>query len=169
MVCYKHTHESSSSLDFLFSWYKRSELGTRVAIFFSAATVSGAFGKMDIRLRGVHISPPNLVIPGGLLAAAISNMNGIGGRPGWAWIFILEGLFTILAGLASFWIIQDFPDTAKFLTETESALKDTLFYLFPDIEHMYDLKERMLFDDYKKTSNSVLLARSLIKDIFGSV
>jgi len=27
-----------------FSWYKRSEFGIRAAIFFSAATVSGAFG-----------------------------------------------------------------------------------------------------------------------------
>jgi hypothetical protein len=26
------------------SWYKRSEFGLRIAIFFSAATVSGAFG-----------------------------------------------------------------------------------------------------------------------------
>lgn len=46
-------------------------------------------------------------------------MDGIGGKPGWAWIFILEGLLTVLAGLASFWIIQDFPDNAKFLTEAE--------------------------------------------------
>jgi len=28
------------------SWYKRSELGIRAAFFFSAATVSGAFGGM---------------------------------------------------------------------------------------------------------------------------
>ena len=32
---------------------------------------------------------------------------------------VLEGLVTFLAGAASFWIIQDFPDTAKFLTEVE--------------------------------------------------
>jgi hypothetical protein len=32
---------------------------------------------------------------------------------------VLEGLATFLAGAASFWIIQDFPDTAKFLTEAE--------------------------------------------------
>jgi hypothetical protein len=51
--------------------------------------------------------------------AAISNMEGIGGKPAWAWIFILEGLATVLAGAASFWIIQDFPDTAKFLSEAE--------------------------------------------------
>ena len=46
-------------------------------------------------------------------------MNGVGGKPGWAWIFIIEGLLTVVAGIASFWIIQDFPDTAKFLTEEE--------------------------------------------------
>ena len=49
-------------------------------------------------------------------------MDGIGGKPGWAWIFILEGLITVLAGAASFWIIQDFPDTAKFLTEAERTV-----------------------------------------------
>lgn len=49
-------------------------------------------------------------------------MDGIGGKPGWAWIFILEGLATVLAGAASFWIIQDFPDTAKFLSEAERTV-----------------------------------------------
>jgi hypothetical protein len=34
-------------------------------------------------------------------------------------ISIIEGLATIVAGALSFWIIQDFPDTAKFLNETE--------------------------------------------------
>ncbi|KAJ7224133.1 major facilitator superfamily domain-containing protein [Mycena pura] len=80
---------------YLSCWYKRSEFG-------ATATVSGAFG--------------------GLLAAAISNMEGIGGKPAWAWIFILEGLVTVVAGAASFWIIQDFPDTAKFLTEAERTV-----------------------------------------------
>ncbi|KAH9893416.1 MFS general substrate transporter [Cubamyces lactineus] len=87
---------------YLSCWYKRSEFGIRAAIFFSAATVSGAFG--------------------GLLAAAISNMDGVGGKPAWAWIFIIEGLVTVVAGFMSFWIIQDFPDTAKFLTEAERTV-----------------------------------------------
>ncbi|KAI0814876.1 MFS general substrate transporter [Irpex lacteus] len=80
-------------------WYKRCELGGRVAVFFTSATVAGAFS--------------------GLLAAAIHNMDGIGGKPGWAWIFILEGLFTVLCAAASFFILEDFPETAKFLNETE--------------------------------------------------
>ncbi|CCM02520.1 uncharacterized protein FIBRA_04622 [Fibroporia radiculosa] len=87
---------------YLSCWYKRSEFGLRAAIFFSAATVSGAFG--------------------GLLAAAISNMGGVGGKPAWAWIFIIEGLVTVVAGVMSIWIIQDFPDTAKFLTEAERTV-----------------------------------------------
>ena len=49
-------------------------------------------------------------------------MDGIGGKPGWAWIFILEGLATIVAGATSFFIIQDFPDTARFLSEAERAM-----------------------------------------------
>ncbi|OJT10069.1 hypothetical protein TRAPUB_13425 [Trametes pubescens] len=80
-------------------WYKRNELGTRVGVFFSSATIAGAFS--------------------GLLAAAIHNMDGVGGRPGWAWIFILEGLVTVVCAVASFFILSDFPDTAKFLNETE--------------------------------------------------
>ncbi|KZT21600.1 MFS general substrate transporter [Neolentinus lepideus HHB14362 ss-1] len=87
---------------YLSCWYRRSEFGIRAAIFFSAATISGAFG--------------------GLLAAAISNMAGIGGKPAWAWIFILEGLVTVIAGAVSFWIIQDFPEDAKFLTEAERTV-----------------------------------------------
>lgn len=87
---------------YLSCWYKRSEYGVRAALFFSAASVSGAFS--------------------GLLAAGISKMDGILGKPGWAWIFILEGLVTIIAGLLSFWMIQDFPHGAKFLTEAERTV-----------------------------------------------
>jgi len=53
---------------------------------------------------------------------AISKMDGLGGKPGWAWIFLLEGLATIVAGFLSFWIIQDFPDSAKFLTDAERTV-----------------------------------------------
>ncbi|KAK4249466.1 major facilitator superfamily domain-containing protein [Corynascus novoguineensis] len=86
---------------YLSCWYKRSEFGVRAAIFFSAAAVSGSFG--------------------GLLAAAIENMDGIRGIPGWAWIFILEGLLTIVVGIASFWMVHDFPDEARFLSDDDRA------------------------------------------------
>ncbi len=55
-------------------------------------------------------------------------MDGIGGRPGWAWIFILEGLFTILVACASPWVLQDFPESAKFLSEDERMCTTTLHF-----------------------------------------
>ncbi|KEF52881.1 uncharacterized protein A1O9_11299 [Exophiala aquamarina CBS 119918] len=81
---------------YLSCWYKRSEFGVRSAIFFSAAAIAGSFG--------------------GFLAAAMSQMDGVGGKAGWAWIFILEGLITIVVGLLSVWMVHDFPDEATFLS-----------------------------------------------------
>lgn len=82
-------------------WYKRSEYGARTAIFFSGAAVAGSFG--------------------GLLAAAIENMGGLGDRPGWAWIFIMEGILTALLAFLSFWLVKDFPSEATFLSESNRA------------------------------------------------
>lgn len=48
-------------------------------------------------------------------------MDGIGARPGWAWIFILEGLLTIVIGVVSFWLVHDFPDEARFLSPDDRA------------------------------------------------
>ena len=86
---------------FLSCWYRRSELGIRMAIFISAASLAGSFGS--------------------LLAAAIAKMDGVGGKPGWAWIFILEGLATVLIGIMSFWMVHDFPTNATFLSDKERA------------------------------------------------
>jgi len=84
---------------YLSCWYRRSEFGIRAAIFFSAAAFAGSFG--------------------GLLAAAIHNMDGVGGKKGWAWIFILEGLVTIVVGIVSYWLVHDFPTEAKFLSDDD--------------------------------------------------
>ncbi|KAK2050111.1 major facilitator superfamily transporter [Colletotrichum somersetense] len=84
---------------YLSCWYKGSEIGVRSAVFFSAAALAGSFG--------------------GLLAAAIANMHGIGGRPGWAWIFIIEGMATVFVGFFCWWMVFDWPENARFLTEDE--------------------------------------------------
>ncbi|KAH7319893.1 major facilitator superfamily domain-containing protein [Stachybotrys elegans] len=86
---------------YLSCWYKRSEFGMRAAIFFSSAAIAGSFG--------------------GLLAAAIANMDGAMGIAGWAWIFIIEGILTILIGIASFWMVHDFPNEATFLSNEDKA------------------------------------------------
>lgn len=82
-------------------WYCRHEIQFRQALFFSAASVAGAFS--------------------GLLAFGISKMDGVGNLEGWRWIFILEGIATVVAACAAFFLLHDFPETAKFLTEEERA------------------------------------------------
>ena len=81
--------------------YCTEELAFRQGLFFSAASVAGAFS--------------------GLLAYAIAKMDGVGGRAGWQWIFILEGLLTVAVAFASFFLLYDFPDTAGFLSVEEKA------------------------------------------------
>jgi MFS family permease len=82
-------------------WYQREEMQFRQALFFSAASIAGAFS--------------------GLLAYAIDNMDGVAGVAGWRWIFILEGIATVLVAAGSAFLLHDFPETAGFLTEEERA------------------------------------------------
>ncbi|KAG2061067.1 MFS general substrate transporter [Suillus hirtellus] len=82
-------------------WYPRSERSKRIAIFFSSASLAGAFG--------------------GLLAYGIERMEGVGGLHGWQWIFCLEGIATVLVAIPSFFFMHDYPETARFLTEPERS------------------------------------------------
>ncbi|KAJ6594269.1 major facilitator superfamily domain-containing protein [Mycena capillaripes] len=106
---------------YLSLWYRRRDVASRIAIFFSAATVAGAFG--------------------GILAFAIEKMEGIGGLHGWQWIFCLEGLATILVAAASYFYMYDYPETAKFLSDTE---REQIVYMLKedaqDLATHYDRK-----------------------------
>uniref|UniRef100_A0A8H7XRE6 MFS general substrate transporter n=1 Tax=Psilocybe cubensis TaxID=181762 RepID=A0A8H7XRE6_PSICU len=86
---------------YLTLWYPRHMLQFRIGIFFGAASLAGAFS--------------------GLLAYGISFMSGTAGLLGWSWIFILEGILTVIVGLIAFCVLVDFPATAKFLTLEERA------------------------------------------------
>ncbi|KAH9480432.1 putative transporter [Psilocybe cubensis] len=77
------------------------ERSWRVAIFFGGAALAGAFG--------------------GILAYAIGKMDGVGGRKGWEWIFILEGILTVAIALVAYFIVPTWSHKAKFLTESEKA------------------------------------------------
>lgn len=80
-------------------WYQRYEVQRRMAVFYAAASLSGAFS--------------------GLLAFGIEKMDGVAGLGGWQWIFILEGLAPILVSFTLYFLLPDNPETAKFLTREE--------------------------------------------------
>jgi hypothetical protein len=54
------------------------------------------------------------------------DLQGKAGRPAWAWIFIVEGLFTVGFGLLSFFLLPRSPATARFLNAREKEYVDTL-------------------------------------------
>ena len=73
---------------------------TRIAIFYTASAASGAFS--------------------GLLAYLISKMDGTGGYEGWRWIFLLEGIASVLAGAISWFLLPDSPELSrKWLSDDE--------------------------------------------------
>lgn len=86
---------------YLTHWYKRSELNLRQSMFFSSASIAGAFS--------------------GILAYGISKMKGVAGLNGWRWIFILEGILTVVVACLAYFFLEDFPEKAKFITEDERA------------------------------------------------
>ena len=65
------------------------DLAARISWFYCFSALSGAFS--------------------GLLAAGIAQMDGVGGYEGWRWIFILEGLISIILGVAVFFVLVDTP------------------------------------------------------------
>lgn len=64
-------------------------------------------------------------------------------EPGWRWIFILEGLATVLLGVACFFLLIDTPDLSPWLTEKEKK------YLA--LEHF--IKNGGLFGEKNKQNN----------------
>ncbi|KAH6887432.1 major facilitator superfamily domain-containing protein [Thelonectria olida] len=70
-------------------WYMPRDLATRIAYFYCTSALSGAFS--------------------GLLAAGIAQMDGVGGYEGWRWIFILEGIVTVILGISCFFFLIDSP------------------------------------------------------------
>ena len=56
---------------------------------------------------------------GGLLASGIAKMDGVQGYSSWRWVFILEGLLTIVLSVAAFFLISDFPEDVQWLTDEE--------------------------------------------------
>ncbi|ROW06258.1 hypothetical protein VPNG_08103 [Cytospora leucostoma] len=80
-------------------WFPTQRLSFRIAFFYACGMFSGTIS--------------------GLLAYAISFMDGAGGLAGWRWVFILEGLPAILCGIYTFFFLPDYPETAKFLSEEE--------------------------------------------------
>ena len=100
---------------YLSMWYKREERQYRISLFFSAASLAGAFGGILAYVRAQSKQAQRLSNS----IQGIAFMKGTGGLNGWRWIFILEGVLTVVVSAASYYFIANYPSTAKFVTEEE--------------------------------------------------
>ncbi|GAA5820723.1 hypothetical protein JCM3770_005264 [Rhodotorula araucariae] len=82
-------------------FYKRKERTLRVSLFFGGAALAGAWG--------------------GVLAWGIGHISG-GGLQSWAYIFLLEGCFTIAVGISAYWWVPSYPRQVTFLNDRERAI-----------------------------------------------
>ncbi|KAL8682510.1 MAG: hypothetical protein Q9186_001457 [Xanthomendoza sp. 1 TL-2023] len=58
----------------------------------------------------------------GFLAYLLAKMTGVGGYEGWRWIFIIEGLVTVVIAAIAFFLIAPWPEDCNFLKPQEKEM-----------------------------------------------
>ena len=83
-------------------WYKPEERAFRIAIILAGATMGDAFG--------------------GAVAFGVGLINRTAGLQGWRWLFLIEGIPTIVLAPVVFFVFPDFPENALWLPAHEREL-----------------------------------------------
>ncbi|ORX66220.1 MFS general substrate transporter [Linderina pennispora] len=81
-------------------WYTRRQLGPRISLFFSAGTFAGIWT--------------------GPLAAALQKIDT--GLHGYQYIFIIEAVITVGLAVIMYFLLQNYPESATFLSEDERSV-----------------------------------------------
>ncbi|HWF67813.1 MAG TPA: MFS transporter, partial [Acidobacteriaceae bacterium] len=88
---------------YLTFWYTSKYRAKMIAAFMTAIPLSGVLG-------------------GPVSGWVLDSLSSVGGLRGWQWLFIVEAVPSILAGIAAFVFLQDAPAKAKWLNGEEKAL-----------------------------------------------
>ena len=88
---------------YLTYWFPAERRGRVTATFMTAVALSGVIG-------------------GPLSGYIMKNMTGMNGWAGWQWMFLLEGIPSVLIGIAVLFYLDDRISHAKWLTDAEKAL-----------------------------------------------
>ncbi|MDW6003293.1 MFS transporter [Vibrio mangrovi] len=66
-----------------------------------------------------YMGAPLALTLGSPLSGALLEMHGFLGKAGWYWMFMIEGILAVIAGLFTFYWVVDTPDKARFLNQEE--------------------------------------------------
>ena len=84
---------------YLSQWFPAAARASAISRFMTATAVSG--------------------IVAGPLSAALFTLDGMSGLAGWQWIFVAEGIPSVLLGVTTLWFLTDRPAEAKWLSPAE--------------------------------------------------
>lgn len=84
---------------YLTYWFPTQERARAVAKFMTATSLAG--------------------VVGGPLSSYLLNLDGVGGLAGWQWLFVSEGVPTILLGISVLFVLKDGPEKAGWLRPEE--------------------------------------------------
>jgi MFS family permease len=69
----------------------------------------------------VYLAPTLGLLLGGPLGGALMELDGLGTLHGWQWMFLIEGLITMVIGLVVLAFLPEVPADARWLTADEAA------------------------------------------------
>jgi MFS family permease len=70
----------------------------------------------------IYIAPSAGLMIGNPIGGALLQLHGLGGLQGWQWMFLLEGLPTVILGIILWFVFPDRPTTASWLTKEEAEV-----------------------------------------------
>ncbi|MCO5398843.1 MFS transporter [Ralstonia soli] len=88
---------------YLTYWYPSQRRARAFGTFMSASAIAGVLG-------------------GPLAGWIMTTMGGVQGMHGWQWLFILEGIPSVVAGVVTWFYMTDKPEDAHWLTEGEKRV-----------------------------------------------
>lgn len=102
---------------YLTYWYPSHRRGRVTGLFLFGMPITGVLG-------------------GPLSGTIMSGMEGLGGMHGWQWLFIVQGLPTVLLGFLLYRLLPNRPSEARWLSDGEKKLVQTVL----DADHKADGK-----------------------------
>ncbi|MEP7295818.1 MAG: MFS transporter [Burkholderiales bacterium] len=88
---------------FLTYWYPSDRRAKAFGMFMSASGIAGVIG-------------------GPLAGMVMNGMHGANGWSGWQWVFLIEGIPSVIAGVVTWFYLTDRPSEARWLTPEQRQL-----------------------------------------------
>ncbi|KAI5956194.1 hypothetical protein KGF54_000669 [Candida jiufengensis] len=104
----------------LSTYFTQKESLRRFTAFFSVTSLSGAASSS--------------------IAYRVHELHGKAGLSSWRWLFLVQGVATVACSFLLFFIISDFPETNRFLTENEKKYLKKKLQFHSGIKSSYEIK-----------------------------